>query len=524
MAADRPRRDVLEALGATALAGLGAGTATASETLQSDGTTVTVLHDTHVHGRFANAFADGLNVSNYFGVMNDIAEDADNVLRVGNGDDLASSVLSAVFDGLHVVAAFNAGGLDFDTYGNHDFDMGPDVLRERVADSRFTWVSANVRESGDVFAADQGARQYALAEVGDVTVGVTGLITPEAPDITSIGEDTEVLEPAAALEEVVPQMREDGADAVIALSHLAGPVAEDVASEVDGVDAIVGDHAAQVLDEPTVVNDTLLSFAGDQYDYVGELALEVDGSGVVDHAFALHDVGARASRPDPWVKYLQNHYESQLDEQLDVVIGQTTVPLDVRESTVRARESNFGNYIADAIRADVDADAALMNGGGIRTDSLYFEDASEDDPADITQKLVVNVLPFPNNVVELEVAGETLLQALENGVSRVEEQSGRFPQVSGIEYTYDPGAAVGERIVEATLEGEEIDPEGTYELATNDFVAGGGDGYEMFADATRLLPSNEGALLSDLVATTIEAEGTISPTTEGRITRQASDS
>jgi 2',3'-cyclic-nucleotide 2'-phosphodiesterase/3'-nucleotidase len=279
-----------------------------------------------------------------------------------------------------------------------------------------------------------------------------------------------------------------------------------------------------VLDEPTVVNDTLLSFAGDQYDYVGELALEVDGSGVVDHAFALHDVGARASRPDPWVKYLQDHYESQLDEQLDVVIGQTTVPLDVRESTVRARESNFGNYIADAIRADVDADAALMNGGGIRTDSLYFEDASEDDPADITQKLVVNVLPFPNNVVELEVSGETLLQALENGVSRVEEQSGRFPQVSGIEYTYDPGAAVGERIVEATLEGEEIDPEGTYELATNDFVAGGGDGYEMFADATRLLPSNEGALLSDLVATTIEAEGTISPTTEGRITRQASDS
>lgn len=520
MPSDQSRRDVLKSLGVSTLGGLAVGSSTASASVQSGGTTVTLLHDTHVHGRYENAFAGGLNVSKYFGVMNEIAADADNVFRVGNGDDLASSVLSAVFDGHHVVAAFNAGGLDFDTFGNHDFDLGPETLRTEVGESRFTWVSANVREDGDVFAADAGAQQYVLTDVGEVTLGVTGLITEEAPTITSIGESTEVLAPASALDEVVPQMRDDGADAVVVLSHLSGTVAEAVAEEVDGVDAFVGDHTGEVLDEPTVVNDTLLSFVGDQYDSVGELALDVTDSGVGDHAFTLHDVGASEAGPDPWVKLIQDHYESQLDAKLGVVIGETTGPLDVRVSTVRARESNMGNYISDAIRSDVHADAALMNGGGIRTDSLYFEDASEENPAEITQKLVVNILPFPNTVVEIEVTGETLLAALENGVSRVEEGAGRFPQVSGIVYTYDPDAAVGDRIVEATINGEAIDPEESYALATNNFVADGGDGYTMFADAPRLITANEGALLSDLVANRIEAAGSISPTTEGRISRQ----
>jgi len=517
------RRDVL-GTGASVLGSLAIGSTTASGALQTDGTTVTLLHDTHVHGRFANASAGELSVARYFGLMNEITEDADTTLRVGNGDDLASSVLSAVFDGRHVVSTFNAGGLDFDTFGNHDFDMGPEVLRERVSDSLFTWVSANVREDGSVFAAEQGAQQYVLTDVGDVTLGVTGLITPEAPEVTSIGENTDVLAPASALQNVTERMRADGADAVIVLSHLASETARTVAEEVDGVDAIIGDHAASLLEEPEVINDTVLSFVGDEYEYLGELALGIDGSGVTDHEFVLHNVGESSAGTDPFVSLVQDHYETQLERQLDVVIGETTQPLDTRQSVVRARESNMGNFVADTIRTDVEADTALMNGGGIRTDRLYFEDASEDDPVAITRRVVVDILPFPNNVVELEVTGETLLAALENGVSRVEAGAGRFPQVSGITYTYDPTAESGDRIVDATAGGDPIDPDATYTLATNDFVSGGGDGYGMLSDATVLVSSNEGALLSDLIINTIEEQGTISPTTEGRITRQSEES
>ena len=521
MTSDRVRRrDVLTAIGGVSLLGsAGVGTAAGHRT------SVTLLHDTHLHGRYANAFADDLNVERYFGLMN-AAEgvssgvaSGSNTLRIGSGDDLASSVLSAAFDGRHVVSAFNAGGLDYDTFGNHDFDMGPETLRERVDESRFTWVSANAREDGDVFAADAGARRYALEEVDGVTLAVTGLITPEAPEITSVGENTAVLDPVPAAREVVAEARADGADAVIVSSHLSGSTARRVARDVDGVDAIVGDHAASLLERPAVVDGTLLSFVGDQFAHLGELDLRVAADeGVVGHSFTLHALGEASANGDPWVGLIASGFRSRLAERLDVELGRTTVPLDARESVVRARESNVGNYVADAVRDDVDADVGLMNGGGIRGDARYLPDASENSPATITRETVVSLLPFPNTTVGLTVSGETLLAALENGVSRVADGSGRFPQVSGLSYAYDPNRAAGERITEATVGGEPVDPGATYDLGTNDFVAGGGDGYAGLADVERYRPAEEGALLSDIVGDRVEAAGTVSPETEGRIT------
>lgn len=509
----RGRREFLRLVGAGAAAsGLPAGTALG--TRQQSGR-VTLLHDTHLHGRFGEP-DDPENIANYFGLMDRAAEEAPNPVRVGNGDDLASSVLSSVFEGEHMIDAFDAGGLAYDTYGNHDFDMGPEVLRQRVEQGETTWVSANVldRRTGEVFAAEQGARRYAVEEVGGVGLGFTGLITEEAPEITSMGENATVRRSEEALGEVVPRMRDDGADAVVVLSHLTGARAEQVAESVSGVDAIVGDHAAQVLEEPRVVNDTVLSFVGDEFEFLGELTLDVGDGSVQDFEFTLHETAAAVEEeslePNQSVREVMESYLSELDERLDVAVGESTVPLDTRREVVRSRESNVGNFVADAMREVTDADLALMNGGGIRTDTLY-------EPGQITKRWVVDVLPFPNNVVELEVSGETLLAALENGVSRVEELAGRFPQVSGMRYAYNPDNPVGRRIVRATAGLEPIRPEETYTLATNDFVSGGGDGYSMLAEAEVLLPGNEGPLLSNLVADAIQRRGTVSPTTGNRI-------
>jgi 2',3'-cyclic-nucleotide 2'-phosphodiesterase/3'-nucleotidase len=511
------RRTFVGALGTSAAGGTLFARSASGATQSSE--SVTVVHDTHFHGRFGDP-EGAENVANYFGLMQQIADANENTLKVGNGDDLASSVLSSVFRGRHVTDAFDAGGVQFDTFGNHDFDMGPDALRKQILRGSTTWVSANVTDerTGKAFGRSQGARSYVLTEVGDASVGVTGLITPEAPEITSMGERTAVQDPAAALDEVVPQMRDAGADAVVVLSHLASSTAEEVAGRVDGVDAIVGDHAAQVLEEPRVVDDTILSFVGDEFEFVGELTLDVGDGSVEDFDFTLHETAQAVERSSfqtsQPVRDVMDEYLSRLDERLDVVIGESTVPLDTRREVVRRQESNFGNFVADAIRENADADVALMNGGGIRTDTLY-------EPGDITKRTVVNVLPFPNNVVKLELSGETLLAALENGVSRLDELSGRFPQVSGMAYSFDPGEPVGSRIVEATVDGEPIGSDATYTIGTNDFVSGGGDGYEMFADATVLLPGNEGALLSGLVIDVVQRRGTISPEREGRVTNVA---
>ncbi|WP_372910964.1 5'-nucleotidase C-terminal domain-containing protein [Salinigranum sp.] len=479
---------------------------------------ITFLHDTHVHGTLSH---DEVDAADYFGLMRDVVGENPNAVRVGNGDDLASSVLSSVFDGVHVVDAFNAGNLAYDTFGNHDFDMGPEVLRQQVAESHFTWVSANMRDpSGEqVFAADAGAAPFVVHEVGGLDVGITGLINEEAPEITSLGDNT-VVPVDEAMREVAPQMRAAGADIVVVLSHLSSPVARDLARNVDGIDAIVGDHAAQVLEEPEVINDTVLSFVGDSYEYLGELTLDVVRGSVAAVDFTLHDVAEATSgesfEPSQAVGNVQSFYEEGLDAALGEVVGEleSGATFDTRRSTVRTEEANSGNYVADAKRAVVDADVGLMNGGGIRTDTLY------EGPLDVSKRLVFDILPFGNTVVKLEVTGQKLHDALENGVSGVANLEGRFPQVSGLSFAWTPSAPVGERVdpADVTVGGSALDLDATYTLATNNFVAGGGDGYAMFTDVPRQVGADDGPLLATVVVDAVEADGTIAPTTEGRIT------
>jgi 2',3'-cyclic-nucleotide 2'-phosphodiesterase/3'-nucleotidase len=479
---------------------------------------VTFLHDTHVHGTLGH---DGVDAARYFGLMQDVVDRTPDAIRVGNGDDLASSVLSSVFDGTHIVDAFNAGNLAYDTFGNHDFDMGPELCREAVAGSYFTWLSANMRGPAgeEVFAADQGAEPFVVHEVDGVSVGITGLINEEAPEITSLGDNT-VVPVEEAMREVIPRMRSAGADIVVVLSHLSSPVARDLARTVDGIDAIVGDHAAQLLEEPEVINDTVLSFVGDEYDYLGELTLDVENGAVDGFEFTLHDVSEAASaesfQPSQQVSDVQSFYESRLDDALGEVVGELAdgATFDTRRSTVRQEEANSGNYVADAKRAAVDADIGLMNGGGIRTDTLY------EGPLDIEKRLVFNVLPFGNTVVKLEVTGEQLHAALENGVSGVESSEGRFPQVSGMTFAWTPSAEVGDRVdpADVTVGGEPLALDATYTLATNNFLAGGGDGYSMFTDVPRQVGGDDGPLLAQVVTDAIDSDGTIAPTTEDRIT------
>jgi len=513
------RRNFLRAVGAGAAATGLAGVTSANpgrgksrgRTNRDGSGTVTFLHDTHVHGHYGDA-DQAKNIERYFGLMDDLKAENPKLLRVGNGDDIASSVLSAAFEGKHIVDAFDAGGLDYDTYGNHDFDLGPEQLRAMVARSKFTWLSANVRDTrtGDVFAREQGAQQYAIHQVGGVTVGVTGLTTLETPNVSSPGENAEFLDLAEALHDVVPQMRADGADIVLVLSHVSSPVLEDVVADDHGVDVVVGDHVAQRYEEPKEINDTVISLVGDEYDYLGELTLDIEDGEVADFDFESHSL--KEAEPDPArdVQKVANSYRNRLDDELNVVIGRSTVDLNALEADVRSQETNLGNFIADAVRTNVDADVGLMNGGGIRSDTLY--------PAgDITKKTVLNILPFQNTVTKLEISGETLLATLEHGATQY--QDGGFPQVSGMQFTFDPSRPDGDRVVEATVGGDPVDTAATYTLATNNFVAGGGDNYTMLTDETVLVPAEQGALLSALIIDVIQRETPISPEVEGRITQ-----
>lgn len=472
---------------------------------------VTILHDTHFHGSFGDA--DDANIARYMALANQLIANDPDALFLGNGDDLAPSVLASIFHGEHMVEALNASPLDVDTFGNHEFDFGPENLRARVAESDFQWVTANVRDigTGEPFAADLGVELFTMREVDGVNVGITGLGPEGMATVTTLGPDTEQIPAIEAMSEVVPQMHAAGADLVVVTSHLCGPDARELAATVDGIDVIVGDHCAEVLPQPEVINDTIVSFAGDEFDFLGELTLRVRDGDILNHKFTLHEVTTDIT-PDPTIQAIVDFWETELDAALGEVIGFRTNDWDVRREQVRSGETGFANYIADSIRMSVGADVALTNGGGIRSDQIY------PGGEDITRRDVLAILPFGNTVVEVELSGATILQALEHGVAAGTPQ-GRFPQVSGMAYVWDPSADPGARIVEVTVGGAPLDPTATYTLATNDFLLGGGDGYGMLDDGSVLIGPEAAQPMDAVVTERIQAEGTVTVSTDGRISR-----
>ena len=265
-------------------------------------------------------------------------------------------------------------------------------------------------------------------------------------------------------------------------------------------------------------NGVLIHKSGSDTRYLGVIALDIttldtrNGPAVtVVPQWAMRSTAGVA--PDPEVAALIQAHAERLDAELAVTIGTTETALDSRRGAVRAMETTMGNLIADAMRTAVGADIAITNGGGIRGDRIY-------EPGTVlTRRDILAELPFGNVTVLIELTGAQVLAALENGVSQVENGAGRFPQVSGLAFTFDPALPPGGRIVDVTVGGAPLDPETVYRVATNDYMHGGGDGYEVLAGAPTIIAAIDGMLLASTVIDHITVQGTVAPAVDGRITR-----
>jgi 2',3'-cyclic-nucleotide 2'-phosphodiesterase (5'-nucleotidase family) len=305
---------------------------------------VTLFHETHMHGGLLGLDqqstagpvpADGRSFANYAGVLDQqrrrLAPGAS--VFVGNGDDLSDELEipqvlgggTVATQGRHVIEAFNAAGLDADTFG-YDMDQYlPDRIghvRDLVARSRFAWVSANVREGSrpsQALAAEQGARLWVLKRVAGIQVGITGVVSPDfqqgdGAHAARVAPTVTLLDPVQALGEVVPKMRAAGAQVVVVLSHLFFEELQQVAEQVDGVDAILGSHEGPptgFLAEPLVVGGTVLSVAGNNMAAVGQLDLVVrrgDGR-VVRFGFQRHQL-SKDGPSSPAVKAVLDRYRT----------------------------------------------------------------------------------------------------------------------------------------------------------------------------------------------------------------------
>ncbi|MEM7424047.1 MAG: 5'-nucleotidase C-terminal domain-containing protein [Pseudomonadota bacterium] len=444
-------------------------------------------------------------------VISDVRSRGGTVLATSAGDSISPSLLSSFDQGAHMIALLNKVGIDAMALGNHEFDFGPDIARTRIAEAQFTMLSNNAFEpDGSLI---DGVEESMMVTVGEHTVGIFGLTTAStavksSPGDVTFGDPVEVAATTSAA------LREAGADVVIALAHTDRP--EDMALlAARDVDVLLSgdDHDLFIRYDGRVV----MVESGSQASQVTIMTLDIETvegrrGPRVEWRPAFEVVDTATVAPDPAIAEDVAGFEAFLSAELDVEIAATPVDLDTRRTTVRATESAFGNLAVDAMRLLTEADVAITNGGGIRGDTVYEAGTV------ITRRDVLTELPFGNKTVLLEVTGEDIVAALENGVSAVEEGSGRFPHVSGMTFSFDPARPSGDRVSGVEVAGTALDMAKTYRLATNDFMGGGGDGYAMFMGKPSVIEANAAELMAAQVIRAFET-GVAVPKVDGRVTQ-----
>jgi 5'-nucleotidase len=384
-------------------------------------------------------------------------------------------------------------------------------LRQRISESHFKWLAANVidKKTGKTFA---GMPEFIVREFNGVKIGIFGILLQETLQTSRPGPDIDIQDPCATAARVIPKIHAAGAQVIIALTHLAMSDDKQLA-RCSGVDLIIGGHEHTLL-ESMSGHAPIFKMTSDARE-LGRIDLNITKStGKLESIdWQIIPVTDKV-KEDPAFAALNQRYGPLL-KPLEQIVGRTAVELDLKSADVRTRETNMGDFIADAYRQATGSDVALVNGGAIRADTII-------EPGVLTKRDVLSTLPYNNRVVKIQLTGAILREALEHGVASlgVEAQPGRFPQVSGIRYAFDTSRPPGKRITSITINGKPLDDSKTYTLATTSYVAiDAGDGYDMFRKGTLVIRPEQAPSETDILLKAIAAVPAIAPKTDGRITR-----
>jgi 5'-nucleotidase len=427
------------------------------------------------------------------------------------GDTISPSVESITYRGAQMIDAWNVAGIDYATFGNHEFDYGPATLLERMRESKFKWIAANVidRATGKPFG---DAETFVIREFDGVKVGLFGLVLPESETTSRPGPNVEFLNPCETARRMVAELHDKGAHVVVALTHLSMGEDKEVARCAD-VDVIIGGHEHSLL-ESAAGGAPIFKMTADARE-LGRIDLNISKKDGTLESIDWKVLPVTADiKSDPAFAVVRNKYSGLLKE-LSRIVGRTSVALNAGSAASRTVETNVGNFVTDAFRKATASDVALINGGSIRADAVI-------QPGTLTRRDVLSILPFKNKVMKIQVTGRVLREILEHGLARSAEDSepGRFPQVSGMVLTFDARRPAGSRIIELKVNGRPLEDDRRYSLATTNFLAvDGGDGYGMLKHAAVLIPAERGLLDSDILTRAIASVRAIAPKTWGRIRR-----
>lgn len=411
-------------------------------------------------------------------------------LVFGTGDNTSPGILPLVTKGEQSLDFFHAVEPDADTFGNHDFDFGPDRALELVERAPQPWLCANVERNGDRFGAESDVRPWQVFEVGTSRVGVFGLVTPRTASINPATEDVSFTDPYAAAREAVSALRREGVDYVVCLSHL-GRGDETLAAEVD-VDVILGGHNhAEVVER---LDDTLLTRPGVNGEVLYEVSLpEREATRQVVAEGPLNETVRDAMA------------ERMAAAGVDDIVATVDDPVGRTETDCFHGESRVGNFVTDAYRWRTGADVAIQNAGGIRSGPPLAGEVTVGD--------LISLIPFDEPLVLAAVTGAELKAAFAQGEgSRLGfgEPEWWHAHVSGATIAYDREA---EELVSATVDGEPVEDNQTYTLAIADYLLHSDDEFPALEERHRV----ESVDTQYRVLEAYAREEGIDPRIEGRI-------
>ena len=462
---------------------------------------VVILHTNDVHGAIENyakvaALADKYEAEGAY------------VLVLDAGDFSQGSSYVSLSEGATAIELMNMVGYDAVALGNHEFDYGFEALKKNMESAQFPVLAANVKYNGEL-AFDDAA---VFTTPGGTKIGVFGLDTPETATKAHPGKIQGVTfaggeELYAIAQEMVDMLKNEGCNYIICLGHLGiddetaatANRSIDLLEKVTGIDVFIDGHSHSTEEEivektnaDRKVGDTVVTSTGTKIENIGVVTIK--DSTITTETVLAEEVEAPA---DSEITARANAIIAEIEADYGTVFAKTEITLNGEKAPGnRTEETNLGDLITDALvwgagQQGETVDAAITNGGGIRATI---------EAGDITKKDINTVLPFGNTLSIIKITGSELLEVLEASTFCTPEAIGGFPQVSGIVFTVDttkaydadaeyPGTTYFapksiNRVTIQSVGGKDFDPAATYTIATNDFMASGGDTYYRFVNAT----------------------------------------
>lgn len=469
--------------------------------------TLLYFNDSHVIYPVVDKHGERGGVARAKTIVDSIKKENKNTVVLQGGDLGGGVLFGAVYHGFPMIEAFNKMPIDISNFGQHEFDFGVTEARNLVNKSKFQWISTNLKESsGKPF---NNSKEYIIKKIGDFKVGFLG--TTDGMETTI--QTTEIYQEdiIKSIGENLGKLKKEKVDFIVLLTQSEPELNIEILEKYSEINAVLAEEKSEKYNFVTYVGEKPIVSPQGNMGSIVKIDIFKNKDGKIKQSLEFLPVDSSVPSDKEMLK-LEEFYKEKLDRDLGTVITKNNVKLDSgfgENHHARYEESNIGNLIADAYKNHFNTEIAFMNGGGIRANI---------ESGDFRLRDAILILPFSNKVGAFKYSGKTIVEALEHGVSSVDKKAGRFLQVAGMEYSYNPKDEVGSRVSNVTVNNKPIELETIYTVALPLYIKNGGDGFQMLKNTVGTVEiDSEKNIDSDIFIDYVKKIKVLNPKLEGRI-------